>query len=897
MRQDPVVDEKLDVRESARILLDIERAGAASRKLLAHALAHRLDLLLQTRPVNVVDEHIEALAFERLAHLGSAGDRAATQECLVLPGPRVLSLVAAETVEARHEQPGAAVGPQAHIDLIQAPRTRLYRQHVHEALHEPCKKHCVVERPEPVRFLVRPAAIVNEHQVEVRAITQFETAELAVTDDAQARGARRFAVHGHAVPRHEFAPGGVEREVEQDFRRIGQPVADLHQRQVPEAVGDRDPEHCSTLELAHGFKRGFDILGIEPADLLGHEPVQLLARRRRLEQSRIEQLVQQQGVFGDLPAQQRARTCEIQQLLQRSGILIEQRQIGAAPADRAQDRQQPGKRSGRMGIRIEHRHEVRNDIGQALPAGLVHAQIQPARSEIVEQSEHIRIGAEGRVFQRIRERARFPRGLDGRRTGTFRGRAVRGPGQAIEFRLNMPAVTCDTCFQGGPVRLAEGIRQALAQLRLGRQLLGLTVIHGLQPVLDRAQEPVILAERLRDRLVVAGVAGKQRQNGEQGPRSEQGFLTASEDLHGLGDELDLPNTARAELDVVRDVLALDARAKCALHLPERLEHPKIDIAPIHERRQDFVEQLRSAVTAGNQPRLDVGVTFPVPAVPREVGLQRRHADGERAARPEGPKPRVHPKHEAVRGDLVEQPDQALDDPPEVVLDFDSPGPGEREPVRIHEHEVDVGGKIEFPSAEFAHTEHEQFARLPVAVHGPAVARFESLYRVAHGRVDHRIGERRQIPDTVHEALPAGEVPPGEPRKLDIAAAPEHGHRLGLGQTFDVDGGEHGIALKCCVVFESCKQFRAVPDENPKHEIADDGDARDGRGDPGVRRDIELRKAFLDKAISVLESGRQTRGRRQLHGGNGSDSSAGTGRNDKRGRAVDAKKGPARGRAL
>ena len=186
------------------------------------------------------------------------------------------------------------------------------------------------------------------------------------------RGARRFAVHRHAVPRHELAPDRVKRKVEQDLRGIGEPVADLHERQMPETVGDRDPEHRGTLELAHGFERGFDVPGVDPADLLGHKPDQFQARRRRIEQSRIEQFVKQQGVFGDLPAQQCARACEIQQLPERSGILPEQRQIGAAPADRAQDRQQPAQRSRGMGIRVELRHEIRNDIGETLPAGLVH---------------------------------------------------------------------------------------------------------------------------------------------------------------------------------------------------------------------------------------------------------------------------------------------------------------------------------------------------------------------------------------------------------------------------------------------------------------------------------------------------------------------------------------------
>ena len=60
----------------------------------------------------------------------------------------------------------------------------------------------------------------------------------------------------------------------------------------------------------------------------------------------------------------------------------------------------------------------------------------------------------------------------------------------------------------------------------------------------------------------------------------------------------------------------------------------------------------------------------------------------------------------------------------------------------------------------------------------------------------------------------------------------------------------------------------MPDKDAEHEVADDGDAAGGRRDPGARREIQFREAFLDKAIALLESGGQSRGRRQLHGQEG-----------------------------
>ena len=61
---------------------------------------------------------------------------------------------------------------------------------------------------------------------------------------------------------------------------------------------------------------------------------ELLARRRRVEHPGVEQLVEQHWVLGDLAREPRALTDEVEQALERRGILVEEREIGAAPADR-----------------------------------------------------------------------------------------------------------------------------------------------------------------------------------------------------------------------------------------------------------------------------------------------------------------------------------------------------------------------------------------------------------------------------------------------------------------------------------------------------------------------------------------------------------------------------------
>src|SRR5216110_1891965 len=109
----------------------------------------------------------------------------------MLPDPGFGLLVAAETVKARHEETGAPARPQPRVDLVQLARARLNREIVNQALHEPRKEPLVVERRRAVGLLLLTARIVQEHEIQIRAVAELEAAELAVANDRETGLARR----------------------------------------------------------------------------------------------------------------------------------------------------------------------------------------------------------------------------------------------------------------------------------------------------------------------------------------------------------------------------------------------------------------------------------------------------------------------------------------------------------------------------------------------------------------------------------------------------------------------------------------------------------------------------------------------------------------------------------
>ena len=105
----------------------------------------------------------------------------------------------------------------------------------------------------------------------------------------------------------------------------------------------------------------------------------------------------------------------------------------------------------------------------------------------------------------------------------------------------------------------------------------------LQPILQAPQEHVGRVELGHRRGRQQLRAGQQRQRLAQRGALQTPVLAAADQLERLHDEFDLADAAVTELDVVRQIAALHLALDQRLHLAQRLEHAKVEIAPIDER--------------------------------------------------------------------------------------------------------------------------------------------------------------------------------------------------------------------------------------------------------------------------------------------------------------------------
>ena len=138
------------------------------------------------------------------------------------------------------------------------------------------------------------------------------------------------------MTRGDLHPGEIERLLHDQLGDVGEAVADLHDRQPTAQVRHRDAEHGRALELSQQLHLVLGVLGSgagHPAAKLRRE---FLARRDRIDQPRVEQLVEQQRKGRDLLGQETGLRAEIDQPRERERVLVEQREIHGPAADALQ---------------------------------------------------------------------------------------------------------------------------------------------------------------------------------------------------------------------------------------------------------------------------------------------------------------------------------------------------------------------------------------------------------------------------------------------------------------------------------------------------------------------------------------------------------------------------------
>ena len=103
------------------------------------------------------------------------------------------------------------------------------------ALREAHEEHLIVDRLGGVGLGARRARIVQEHQVQVRRVTELVAAQFSVPHRAEPDHVPRavaVAVVRHAELRGHLPPGQLHRLLDDDFGDLGEVVADAHQRNL-----------------------------------------------------------------------------------------------------------------------------------------------------------------------------------------------------------------------------------------------------------------------------------------------------------------------------------------------------------------------------------------------------------------------------------------------------------------------------------------------------------------------------------------------------------------------------------------------------------------------------------------------------------------------------------------
>ena len=123
--------------------------------------------------------------------------------------------------------------------------------------------------------------------------------------------------------------------------------------------------------------------------------------------------------------------------------------------------------------------------------------------------------------------------------------------------------------KAGVIGESHAAGDARLVVRLRRQGLGLRVVEVLQAVLQIAQENIGRAQLGHGLVRQQAARCEQRQHRQRGAGLQRRHLAAADELEHLGDEFDLADAARPELDVVDAVAADDFAADLRVQFAHR----------------------------------------------------------------------------------------------------------------------------------------------------------------------------------------------------------------------------------------------------------------------------------------------------------------------------------------
>ena len=135
---------------------------------------------------------------------------------------------------------------------------------------------------------------------------------------------------------------------------------------------------------------------------------------------------------------------------------------------------------------------------------------------------------------------------------------------------------------------------------------------------------------------------------------------APDQLLGLGEEFDLPDTAPTGFDIVafdRDSPAAAMRIDLTLDRVDVLDRREVEVFSPDEGSQFAQKALRGNAIAGDRARLDQGGAFPILPDAFVVGERRRDRYGERRGCRIGAKPKIGAEHIPITGAFLQNAHQ------------------------------------------------------------------------------------------------------------------------------------------------------------------------------------------------------------------------------------------------
>src|SRR3569833_1227015 len=283
-----------------------------------------------------------------------------------------------------------------------------------------------------------------------------------------------------------------------------------------------------------------------------------------------------------------------------------------------------------------------------------------------------------------------------RRIGLAPVFSLRRREEIFEVTVHATAMVVELSRELFPARMAHRIRERRAIRRVLRQAMRLLIGIFLQTVFGAAQKFIGRHQ------VGAGVCRQiaafheTMQHSDDGPRLQLGLTTATDQLKGLADELDLADAAGAELDVVFHALAFDLFLDQGLHLAQRAIGAEIEIAAEDEGAQQVQQFFAGGAVARHCRRLDPGVPLPLAAVALVILFHRIEAHHQRTAVAERTQPHVDAKDEALGHRRVDRLNETLGEAAEIIFIRECPRATHGLTVLwIGEDQVDVGGNFVF----------------------------------------------------------------------------------------------------------------------------------------------------------------------------------------------------------